>query len=1008
MRSKFKWIFTLLVALTVQLTFAQERTITGTVSDSQGTLPGANVVVKGTTKSTQTDIDGKYSISAKTGEVLVFSFVGMTDKSVTVGASNTVNVTLDTGVKLNEVVVEGYRNTTKKTTAIAQSTVNSETIENRPNASFLQTLQGQVAGLNIETGSGQPGSRSTVLIRGLGSLSGYTDPLYVIDGVQTYGDNFRSIDPNDIQSVTVLKDAAAVAIYGNRGGNGVIVVTTKRGGHTDGKMRISYSTSTGFTDLQRAKYNFANSRELLAIEKLAGTGRGATLTDQEIASYPINTDWVDYFFRTGTTSNHQLSIENPGKFVNSYTSVGYTNQKGILFTTGLERFNVRNNISVMSQNEKFKVDNSLYIGFSRNNEATNLGTGAINRNYVLGATLGVPYVSPNEYQNSQQLLELYQADGTLLYTPLFLIDKLRTYVNNTDEMRVLTNTDLAYELFKGFKVRSRTGMDYTTRRFNQSEDPISLNALLFLAAGQEFGGFEDINNTRIFRFSQLWQADYTRTFAEKHTITWLADTEYNFSYFGSNNMRQNGLNPITFVPNTGVGYIGDTNDNDFYVPDISAARAKFSLISYFSQLDYDFDKRFGVVGTFRYDGTSRFLSKNRWGTFWSVAGRWNIDSESFMKNASWVNTLKLRVSYGTTGNQVLDPNSEFNGQANLATYALFSNAYNGQSGLAIQPFYPFIWEQGHQADVGLDFGFLKKNRLRGSVDLYQRLTTRLINAQTAPPSSGLTGLTKNVDTEVHNNGVEVDLSYDVISNQDLKVTLHGNWAYNENRVKKVFEDQQISGNIITENNGLAYEFYLIPYVGVNKENGNLLFLDHNGNVTENPSTETDRRATGKNDIPVYQGSFGLDIDYKGFYASSLFSYAGRAYRLDFDLEGLYDPGQLGQFTVSKDLLNAWTPTNTNTNVPSLTASNAGIGTNDSDRFLVNASYIRIRNLQVGYHVPKKYLDKTFLSEVSIFTMGENLYTWSKWRGFDAESNRSADQGQYPTPKIWTLGVNLKF
>ena len=421
MRSKFKWIFTLLLAFTMQFSFAQEKTVTGVVSDKTGPLPGANIVVKGTNRSAQADFDGKFSISAKAGEVLVVSFTGYNNATVTVGAANSYNVTLSDGIKLDEVIVEGYRNTTKSTTVVAQQTVNAKTIENRPNASFIQTLQGQVAGLNIASGTGQPGAKPSVIIRGAGTILGTTDPLYVIDGVPTNGDNFRSINPSDIESATVLKDAAATAIYGNRGSNGVIVIKTKRGGTQEGKTKFRYSSTVGYTQLQKARYSFADAQELLTLERTYGVGRGnlnpatgAPFTDAEIAAYPINTDWVDYFFRTAKSTEQQFSIETSGKKLNSYTSVSYLDQEGILLTTGLKRFTLRSNMSGKSDNDKFSYQTNLSLGFSKNNEATSLGTGGINRNYVLGATLSAPYISPDEYVDSQQGFDLYNSDGTLL------------------------------------------------------------------------------------------------------------------------------------------------------------------------------------------------------------------------------------------------------------------------------------------------------------------------------------------------------------------------------------------------------------------------------------------------------------------------------------------------------------------------------------------------------------------------------------------------------------------
>ncbi len=1015
MRSKFKWIFTLILALTVQFSFAQEKTVTGVVSDATGTLPGANVIVKGTTKGTQTDIDGRYTITANVGETLVFSYVGMADKEIKVGASNLINVTLEQGVALTEVIIEGYRSTTKTTTVVAQTTVNAKTIENRPNASFVQTLQGQVAGLNILTGSGQPGASSTVLIRGANSITGTTDPLYVIDGIPTNTTNFRTINPEDIESVTVLKDASATAIYGNRGSNGVIVITTRRGSFEDGKMNIRYSVSTGITSLQNTGYSFANSRQMLELERTYGVGRGASnpdtgapFTDAEIAAYGINTDWVDYFFRDATSSTHQLSFENQGKLLNSYTSVGYTDQQGLLRTTAMKRFSFRNNLSGKSNNEKLQYNTSLSLAFTRNNEATSLGTGAINRNYVLGATLGMPYISPDEYQNSAQLLDLYQTDGTLLYTPLFLIDKLETYENNTDEFRMLASADVSYELFKDFRLLTRTSVDLVTSRFTQSEHPNSFNAVLFQEA--EFGGFEDINNARTYRFSQLWQASYNRTFAEKHTVAALAATEYNMSQFDANNVRQNGLDPSVFVPGTGSGWLADIEEHDFYGTQSSMGKLKYNLLSYFTTVDYDYDNRYGVVGSFRYDGSSRFASDRRWGSFWSVGARWNISNEKFMDNSNFVQVLKLRASYGSTGNQRYIGGSEFNGTnppGFIDTYEITGNVYNGASGALINfGDVDLRWETTYQANVGLDFE-VYKNRLKGTVDVYNKRTVDLFYDDDTSPVGGTLGIERNTDIVLSNRGIEASLSYDVVRNQDWKVTVRGNMSYNDNEVSHMDDPGYIiDGNYITRNGGQAFEYYVIPYAGVNPDNGNLQFLAADGSLTENPD-EIDRRVTRKSEIPIYQGGFGFDIDYKGFFATTNFTFAQKVWRFDFDLDGLYDPTQLGQFVVTDDLLNAWTPENPDTDVPSLTASNLGEAAN-SDRFLRNASYVRLRYAQIGYRVPQKFLDKTFFAGVTFYVQGENLYTWTNWQGFDAESNRAGDQGQYPTPKIVSFGMDLRF
>ncbi|TDE04779.1 SusC/RagA family TonB-linked outer membrane protein [Flavobacterium sandaracinum] len=1014
MRSKFKWIFSLLLALSMQFAFAQERTITGVVSDASGPIPGVNVLIKGTSSGVQTDFDGRYAVKAKTGDVLVFSFVGMSQSSKTVGASNTINVSMQDDAKvLAEVVVQGYRTVTKKSAVVSDATVSSKTIENRPNANAINTLQGQLAGVNITASTGQPGAKSSVVIRGVGTITGNSDPLYVIDGFPSNSDNFRSINPNDIESTSVLKDAAAIAEYGNRGSNGVIVIKTKRAKFGEAKTTFRVSSQYGVGELQKPKYSYANSNQLLRIEKNFGSGLGATLTDAQIDAFDINTNWVDYFFTQSNTTSHNISVENSSKNMSSYTSLGYFDQQGILATTGLKRFTLRNNINGRSENEKFKYQVNTSFGFSKNNEATSLGDGAINRNYVLGAFISAPYVSPDIYTGPRSALDYYNNTPGLLATPIMLVDKLQQYKNQTDEVRIDVATDFSYDITKDLTVRSRLNGQLLDTRFFQSEFPNSFNALLFQAAGQTFTGFEDINSRREWYYNNLWQINYGKTLGD-HTFNVNANMEYNHSRLYTNNYRQRGLIEGVFVPNTGAGYAADTGTNDFYVPQISARNVRNDLISYFGSFDYDFKGKYGIVGSVRRDGSSRFVESKQWGTFYSVGGRWNIDEEAFMDNLTFIDVLKLRGSYGTVGNQRVVGGDAFAGiQPPRFTdvYSIANNAYNGGTGYGINFGFPELqWETTTQWNAGLDFE-LFKGRLRGSVDYYNRATSQLFLDNPVTSTSGTANLTQNTNVTVTNKGLELNLGYDLIRNQEKEITLtvRANGSRNTNVVSDIQGTGQIfagAGLYVSENGGSINEPFVFHYLGVNPVNGRLLFEDAAGNPTENP-VQADKRRAGVNYLPKYQGGFGFDLSVKGFFVSTLFTYAYDVARFDSDLANLYSVGNIGQFTVTDDLLNAWTATNTNTDVPSLNAGNLGL-TGTSDRFLRDASYIRMRNVQVGYNVPQKFLKNTFLTAMSFSLQGENLLTFTKWEGFDVESSRTADVYQYPTPRLYTFGVDVKF
>ena len=1017
MKSKFTWILTLALAFFIQFSFAQEKTITGTVVSKTDAMaiPGVNVVVQGTTRGVQTDFNGNYSIQASTGEKLVFSYLGFKNQIVTVGASSTISVQLldDEATALDVVVVQGYNVTkTRATSTVASQTISAATIEARPNASFIQTMQGQVAGLNITTGTGQPGGNSTVIIRGVGTMNGKFEPLYVIDGVPLNSDNFRSLNPDDIESVSVLKDAGATAIYGNRGSNGVIIVKTKKGSF-DSALKVKFSSTTSFTKLQQTDYNMMNSQQLLTIERALGRGRGGNgidgsgpMTDDQIAA-ASSTNWNRYFFRTGISQNQVLSLSSGSKNLSSFTSFGFMDQQGILKTTDLKRFNFRSNINGKSGDDKFNYSTNISVNFSRRNEATSLGTGGVNQNYVLGANNSAPYVSPAEYVDSAQLLEDYSNDGTLRLTPLFLIDKMKTFSNRIDELKAIAAIEGSYKLTKDLTFGSNLGLDYTQATSQVYQSPEAFNSLIF-ENSNGYLGQQSESFSRDLAMNVNTRLNYHKMFGEKHTLDLGAYTEYFKANFKSFNYTQFGLDPKVSGPGYGAGYILDNSSNDFFVPTVGSSKAETGLFSYFGTLDYDYDSKYGVAATIRRDASSRFALSNRWGTFYSISGRWNIDKEKFMEGSIF-DQLKVRASYGTNGNQDINNGTYLALNNTRELYASTPGYQNAPSYVISQLAVPDLkWETVTQANIGVDYELLN-GRLRGTFDVYKKTTTDLF--QTVPLSgiNATNAISANFGS-MSNKGIEALVTYDVIKNTDgFNLTATFNGSFNENRIIDVANESGFIDNtlsVISEGHVLG-EYYLVRYAGVNPATGNLLFLDKDGNPTENPDPAADRVYTGKSSLPVYQGGFGFNADYKGFFLSSQFSFVADIYRFDYDLSGVQDPNNIGVYNVSTDLLNAWTPDNRITDIPSLTANNLSIDGN-SDRYIRDASYVRLRYVSLGYDVPKKLLENTFLKAVKGFVQAENLMTWSKWRGWDAESPRGNDQYQYPTPKIISVGLQVEF
>ncbi len=994
-------MLTPLLVLFMSFSFGQEKTISGNVIDQSGLpLPGVSVIVVGTTNGTQTDFDGNYTINASVGQVLRFSYLGQKTVERTVGSPNSINVQLEEDAEaLEEVVVQGYRTSTKEKSSIASVTISAETIEDRPNASFVQTLSGQVAGLNITTQSGQPGGNSQVNLRGVTSINGNTEPLFIIDGTPVDEDNFRSLNPQDIASISVLKDAGATAIYGNRGANGVVVIKTRQGSFNSG-LKINYTGILSFSNLQDNDYNLMNSQEQLTLERERGAGRGDGLSDAEIAAFST-TDWADFFFDTGLTQNHTLSLSSGGENSSQFTSFGYFDQEGVLQGSDLKRFNIRNNTTGRSDNGKFTYGTNITINYSESNEPNAIGTGGINRNFVLGAYQSVPYISPDDYTNGADLL----SPLSFANTPLFLIDLLETHTRREDEVKIVGSVNAGYKLTDNLTANVVMSADYQNEILTRSEAPDSFNALLFGGGANPTSGFQDQQTRRVFTYNQVTSLNYAKSWG-KHSIDVGAYTEYFRAFLRTFGFRQRGLDPKTFSPGDGAGFIADNAANDFFQDSPNSTIRNAGLFSYFSQADYDYDTRFGITGTIRRDASYRFSGSNRWATFWSVAGRWNIGNEAFMEGSIF-DVLKLRASYGTSGNQRIAGATYFSAPDLTQNFFATGPGYAGQNSIFLSQIAntTLRWETVTQLNVGVDFELFDR-KLRGSVDGYIKETTDLFQSTPVSAINALTALNANTGT-LTNTGFDLTLNYDVIrSNQpdgfNLGVTLVGN--YNKQELGDLpNEDGELIGT--GRNGGKLFEYFTIRYAGVNPANGNLLFLDADGNVTENPDADTDRVWLDKNIFPDYNGSFGINMDYKGFFLQTQFNYTLGVDRFDNDLAGFYNPDNIGQFRNSRDILRVWTPDNRITDIPSYDATNRNSFA--STRFLRNADYLRLRFASIGYSFPKKLLEGTGFSSLRIFGNGENLFTISEWRGFDAEALSNTSR-LYPTPRTYSVGFELGF
>ncbi|WP_439480208.1 SusC/RagA family TonB-linked outer membrane protein [Chryseobacterium aquaticum] len=925
--------------------------------------------------------------------------------------------------EIEEVVVLGYSKTiTKKNSAVSSNTVSDVFLENRPNPNVLTALQGSAPGVVMNGGSGSPGSaKFSLLIRGTSSINGNTDALIVIDDIPSNASEYRNLNPNDIESMTILKDAAATAIYGNRGANGVVVIRTKRG-KFNSALKVSYTGMTGMSLRPLDKYNLANTSEYLDIMRLYGLGPGNAAYDKAIAAQQagIDTDWKKVFFKPEMFQSHDVSISTGGANVTSYNSFGYMEQGGAVPTTSFKRFTARSNIQARSKDEKLTVNSQIGLAFSRRNELFEETSAAIRNNSVqnplLGVLQGLPYLAPGVYANGQ---ELFNAIGTNFNNGnnIYVLENLMTkgnLPNFVDQVSITGNLGASYNITKNISLNNKLGVDYRQGDRISGRAPWSYLALATKGANR-YSGFEDQTTTRDLSINNVVSASYNGQSGD-HTLDAAVSMEYNKVYYRTTTRRQNGLDPRTYVPGSGTGYVPfDNTASSPYVPAVSASRITAGTLAYFANANYDYAGKYGFSGTIRRDASYRFVGDNQWATYWAVAGRWNIDQENFMEGSTF-SVLKLRASYGTNGNQnIIAAGAGANPLLTASTIVrdqyTTPTGYGNALGSGFGYGNPTVqWEDVAQANIGLDFTLLR-NKLEGTFDVYHKKTTNLFSSIPVSGVSGTYSLNGN-NGSMTNKGVELGLRYNILNKDGVKLSIFANGSYNQNRINEYrINGDPEPGTTTTVAGHQLYEWYAYKYAGVNKSNGNLLFYTKDGGVTETPNV-SDAQYLDVSIVPKYAGSFGFETGYKGFFFDALFTFQQGIKKFDNALYWLANPEGLGSNAVgsgnlSTDLVGAWSPNNMNSDIPNLRATNWGF-TADSDYFIKDASFLKVRSATIGYQLSKDMLRNMPITGLRIYVQAENIYTWTKWRGFDPEPITGSNLSIYPNPRMYTLGVKVDF
>ncbi|MEY4433919.1 MAG: hypothetical protein RLZZ44_2054, partial [Bacteroidota bacterium] len=891
MRLKFKWIYALLVALSMQFSFAQEKTISGVVSDGAGPVPGANVVVKGTKNGVQTDFDGKYAIKAKVGDVLVVSFVGMQDASAKVGASNTVNFKLQIGKSLDEVVVVAYGKQKAKSIVGSVVTIGREVLEKQQATSVLTALQGSVAGVNIIAAGGQPGDNPTIRIRGIGSINASAEPLIILDGAPFSG-NLNTISADQIQSFSVLKDAASTALYGSRGSNGVILITTKRG-KLNSAAKVNFTTSVGFsgnavplhklvdsdTYMKYSWEGLRNANQYVSGQAAATAGLNASNSlisnlgyNPYIVAKPVDengnlvttqkkwdTNWADLMLNNSALrQEHTLGL-NGGSDNTSYSfNTNYLGQEGNVVTSNFERVTTR--LSIDSKvNNWFNTGISAFYSTSSQNYPTQSGSSyqsAIQWIYT------IPSIYPVYRRDATGEL-IVDGNGKNIFdygaTAGQLINGNRPQLNNEN----------AYGSLYNYKIRNKrdnftanayaqfTLADDLTFKTNLAYDKYLYDSYNY--AHNEVGYASSVagrvtqNRDVTTSTNVINTLNYKKSIGNHNLSADLIQEAYNFELDGL------GAQGEGFLPGVNV-LDGSTTPSD-----VSGSTTAERISSYLGRLSYNFNEKYFIEGSYRKDGSSRFNSKVRWGEFYSVGGSWIISQEKFLANNKVINQLKLKASYGELGNNRLSSYFPY--------MQLFSTGWNELTntgvvlGGAVDP--NIFWEKTASGNIGLEFG-LFNDRISGTVDYYNKESVDLIYAKPLPASTGNSSITTNVGS-IKNYGWEFALNTKNIVTDNFIWNTSLNFSMDKNQITELTQKDFTNGNKKWEVGRSLYEFFIQEWAGVDPATGyGMWYKDVKGanglptgeRVTTKVYAEATRYYVGKSSLPDVVGGLTNYFKYK--------------------------------------------------------------------------------------------------------------------------------------------------
>lgn len=964
---------------------AQERLLSGHISDTNGSpVAGVAVLVAGTTTGTTSDENGGYSLELPTvsqNAEIVFECLGFKSQRVSTGPGVLDIVMQEDSEYLDDVVVIGYATISKKDVTTAVVSVSPEELANKPIVSAAEGLQGKAAGVQVILPSGKPGTKPSIRVRGATSVLASNEPLYVIDGIPT--NDMSIINPADIETMQVLKDASSSAIYGARAANGVVIITTKKG--SKNQTRVNFNGYVSWSELSK-KIQALNTEQYLDL-----------LTDMKIAipegtDVNRNTDWTDETFGIGFKQNYDLSVSGGNEKATYYMSGSWLSDKGIIEQAKYNRFTLRSNTTVNATDWLKFTGNFTYIRSISRDVPDNKG--AANGGVIMSAINTPPFMPiwnpehPDQYASNP-------FSGTY-ENPL---------ANLSNENRGIWNQFLGavtaeITFFKGLTFKSSFAVDASSQQTDTFIDNVKTGW------GRQNNGLATSSRANTYTWLNENILSYQGTFGRHNLNVMLGNSNNASSY------AQTYIDGSDFPKNSKIHTVNAANN----ITGGGSSETGWSLVSFFGRVMYDFDHRYLVTANVRYDGSSKFAPGHKWGVFPSVSAGWRISNEPFFRNVKKISDLKLRVGWGKNGNQEGIGNYAWYGRHSISRVPITDPL----SGPAIIRYSlenrDLTWETTTQFNAGIDFGMFH-DRLVINLDGYHKKTTGLLLNVPLPASNNVDYLTKN-DGEVVNNGFEVNISSknfvgDFTWNTDLNISTNKN-TVTELGLSKSYSFGYISANAenaILLEEGLALgTFYGYNSLGVDPQTGMMIYEDRNGNGYIDPDDRTvigcaqPKFTYGMTNEFSYKG-FSLSIFIQGSYGNDVLN-ASR-----MDTEGMYDFRNQ-----SVRVLNRWRNSGDITDVPKASSDGDMWNVKTSSRFVEDGSYLKIKSLTLGYDLPEKVLSKLHISRAQIYVTGYNLFTFTRYSGFDPELNAfgnsgvelGIDYGTYPQSRSFTVGLNLSF